>query len=142
MDKLIELFEEARRIVGFSMNRYDIPVLNQYFQKIKGAPRLWAMERVDLLEEIEMSAGQRVSLNRLAEINLGETKTHHSAEAITLYRDGKIDELKEYCINDVKLTKGLYDLYRKQNYLMMPDKKTGEIIKVEFANLSITPTLL
>lgn len=142
MDKLIELFEEARRIVGFSMNRYDIPVLNQYFQKIKGAPKLWEMERVDLLEEIEMSAGQRVSLDRLSELNLGEKKTHHSSEAITLYRDGKIDELKEYCINDVKLTKGLYDLYRKQNYLMMPDKKTGEIIKVEFANLSITPALL
>ena len=79
---------------------------------------------------------------RGAELNLGEKKTHHGSEAITLYRDGKIDELKEYCINDVKLTKGLYDLYRKQNYLMMPDKKTGEIIKVEFANLSITPALL
>ena len=142
MDKLVELFEDARRIVGFSMNRYDIPVLNQYFQKIKGAPKLWEMERVDLLEEIEMSAGQRVSLDRLAELNLGEKKTHHSSEAITLYRDGKMDELKDYCINDVKLTKGLYDLYRKQNYLMMPDKKTGEIIMVEFANLSFSPALL
>jgi len=74
MDKLAELFEDARRIVGFSMNRYDIPVLNQYFQKIKGAPKLWEMERVDLLEEIEMSAGQRVSLDRLAELNLGERR--------------------------------------------------------------------
>jgi DEAD/DEAH box helicase domain-containing protein len=143
MEKLVELFEDARRIVGFSMNRYDIPVLNQYFQKIKGAPKLWEMERVDLLEEIEMSAGQRVSLDRLAEFNLGGArKTHHGSEAITLYRDGKMDELKEYCINDVKITKELYDLYRKQNYFMMPDKKTGEIIKVEFANLSITPALL
>lgn len=142
MDKLAELFADARRIVGFSINRYDVPVLNQYFQKIKGAPRLWEMERVDLLEEIEMSSGQRVSLNRLSEINLGATKTHHGSEAITLYRDGKMDELKEYCTQDVKLTKDLYDLYRKQNYLMMPDKKTGEIVKVEFANLSITPALL
>jgi hypothetical protein len=33
MDKLAELFADARRIVGFSMNRYDIPVLNNYFQR-------------------------------------------------------------------------------------------------------------
>ena len=38
MDKLVELFEDARRIVGFSMNRYDIPVLNNYFQRVPGAP--------------------------------------------------------------------------------------------------------
>ncbi len=142
MDKLAELFGDARRIVGFSMNRYDIPVLNNYFQRLKGAPKLWEMERVDLLEEIEMATGSRVSLDRLAGANLGLSKTHHSSEAGALYREGKIDELKEYCVNDVKLTKELYDLYRKQNFLMVPSKKTGEVVKVEFANLAITPSLL
>jgi DEAD/DEAH box helicase domain-containing protein len=142
MDKLAELFSDARRIVGFSMNRYDIPVLNNYFQRLKGAPKLWEMERVDLLEEIEMATGSRVSLDRLAGANLGLSKTHHSSEAGALYREGKIDELKGYCVNDVKLTKELYDLYRKQNFLMVPSKKSGEVVKVEFANLAITPSLL
>lgn len=142
MEKLAELFHDARRIVGFSMNRYDIPVLNHYFQRLKNGPRLWEMERVDLLEEIEMATGQRVSLDRLAEANLGEKKTHHGSEAGALYREGKIEELKEYCVNDVKLTKDLYDLYRKQNFLMVPSKKTGEIEKVEFANLAVIPSLL
>ena len=142
MDKLADLFNDARRIVGFSMNRYDIPVLNNYFQRLKGAPKLWEMERVDLLEEIEMATGSRVSLDRLAGANLGLSKTHHSSEAGALYREGKIEELKEYCVNDVKLTKELYDLYRKQNFLMVPSKKSGEVIKVEFANLDIAPSLL
>jgi DEAD/DEAH box helicase domain-containing protein len=142
MDKLAELFSDARRIVGFSMNRYDIPVLNNYFQRLKNGPKLWEMERVDLLEEIEMATGSRVSLDRLAGANLGTGKTHHGSEAITLYNEGKMDELKEYCINDVKLTKELYDLYRKQNFLMVPSKKTGEMEKVEFANLAIIPSLL
>ena len=142
MDKLAELFSDARRIVGFSMNRYDIPVLNHYFQRLKDAPKLWEMERVDLLEEIEMATGSRISLDRLAGANLGLSKTHHGSEAGALYREGKIDELKEYCVNDVKLTKELYDLYRKQNFLMVPSKKTGEVVKVEFANLAIIPSLL
>jgi DEAD/DEAH box helicase domain-containing protein len=142
MDKLAELFNDAKRIVGFSMNRYDVPVLNNYFQRIPGAPKLWEMERVDLLEEIEMATGQRISLDRLAGANLGVNKTHHGSEAITLYRDGKIEELKAYCLNDVKLTKDLYDLYRKQNYLLMPSKKTGEMITVEFARTNTDPSLL
>jgi hypothetical protein len=142
MDKLAELFSDARRIVGFSMNRYDIPVLNNYFQRLPGAPKLWEMERVDLLEEIEMAMGQRISLDRLANANLGLSKTHHGSEAGALYREGKIEELKEYCLNDVKLTKELYDLYRKQNFLLVPSKKTGEIEKVEFAKPLTTSALL
>lgn len=134
MDKLAELFRQARRLVGFSMNRYDVPVLNHYFQKLgASAPNLWAMERVDLLEEIEMAAKQRVSLSRLAEANLGVKKDRHGSEAIALYRDGKMDELKEYCLKDVRLTKELYDLYEKQHSLLLPDKKTGEIVQVAFA---------
>jgi hypothetical protein len=89
-----------------------------------------------------MATGQRVSLSRLAEANLGVKKDHHGSEAIGLYRDGKMEELKEYCINDVKLTKELYDLYHKQNFLLMPSKQTGEIIKVEFAKPVNTPALL
>ncbi len=143
MDKLADLFNDARRIVGFSSNRYDVPVLNNYFKKLKtGAPNLWEMERVDLLEEIELATRHRISLDRLAEANLGEKKTHHGSEAIGLYREGKIEELKNYCINDVKLTKELYDLYRTQHYLLLPDKKTGEPVKVEFAKLPAETALL
>ena len=46
-----------------------------------------------------------MSLDRLAGANLGVEKTHHSSEAGAFYREGKIDELKEYCVNDVKLTR-------------------------------------
>jgi DEAD/DEAH box helicase domain-containing protein len=115
-------------------------VLNLYFARLPAGrqglapPKLWEKERVDLLEEIEMAAGQRVSLSKLSETNLGIKKDRHGSEAIGLYKEGKMDELKEYCIKDVRLTKDLYDLYRNQRFFMMPDKKTGEIMKVEFSS--------
>lgn len=134
LERAIDLFGGARRIVGFSINKYDVPVLNIHFQRLgSAAPNLWEKERVDLLEEIESAAKQRISLSKLAEANLGVKKDHHGSEAIGLYRDGKIEELKKYCLNDVKLTKELYDLYRKQRFLLLPDKKTGDIVKIEFA---------
>ncbi|HVM76792.1 MAG TPA: ribonuclease H-like domain-containing protein [Candidatus Paceibacterota bacterium] len=143
MDNIAELFSTAKTIVGFSMNRYDVPVLNHYFLKTgNGAPNLWEKERVDLLEAIETIMKQRISLSRLAEANLGIKKEHSGKEAITLFKAGKIQELKEYCINDVKLTKELYDLYRAQNFFMMPDRNTGEMVKVAFPKPIITPRLL
>ena len=134
MEKMAELFHGASRIVGFSSNRYDTPVLHLYFQRMQiPAPNMWEKERVDLLEEVEVATGQRISLSRLAEANLGVKKDHHGSEAIDLYKEGRMDELKEYCLNDVKLTKELYDLYRKQRFFMIPDKATGELVRVEFS---------
>ena len=134
MDGLAELFRTAGRIVGFSSNRYDVPVLNHYFQKLGAKnPNIWGKERIDLLEIIESATGVRVSLSRLAEANLGVGKSHQGSEAAALYREGKMDELKEYCLNDVRITKELYDLYEKQRWLMIPSRSVGELVKVEFA---------
>ncbi len=149
MVALAELFSGAKRIVGFAMNRYDVPVLNHYFQKLKAGgpetanPNIWGKERVDLLEKIEAAnGGERVSLSRLAEANLGTPKETHGSEAPALYREGKIAELKEYCLNDVKLTKELFDLYEKQRFFMVPNKQNGETVRVEFAGIKTTPALL
>lgn len=160
-----KLFRGAERLVGFSSNRYDVPVLNLYFQKIKARPvksgkapyqtlrvatgqagiscdgiispgndglDLWKKERVDLLEEIEMATGARISLSKLAEANLGEAKDHHGSEAIGLYNEGRMKELKAYCLKDVRLTKELYDLYKNRRHFFIPDRATGEMAKVEF----------
>lgn len=144
MEPLAELFRNAKRIVGFCMNRYDVPVLNHYFQKLKSAnPNIWGKERIDLLERIESAnGGGRISLSRLAEANLGVKKEMHGSMATTLYREGKIAELKEYCLNDVKLTKSLFDLYEKQRFFMVPGKKSGDVVKVEFAGMAVSAALL
>lgn len=133
IEKLGELFRGAGKIVGFSSNRYDVPVLQNHFKE-NPATRdldLWKIERVDLLQEIEMATGLRISLSRLAESNLGSAKSGSGAEAIELYREGRIDDLKKYCLEDVRLTKELYDIYRKKGRFLIPDKKTGEVKEVE-----------
>ena len=134
IEKLGELFRDAGRLVGFSMNRYDVPVLTNYFAASAGTRDidLWQIERVDLLQEIEMATGSRISLSRIAEANLGAVKDHSGADAITMYNEGRIEDLKKYCLEDVRLTKELYDLYRTRGYFLIPDKQTGEISKVEF----------
>jgi DEAD/DEAH box helicase domain-containing protein len=122
------LLKEAGLIIGFAINRFDIPVLNKHYPF-----NLFGLPRLDILDDIEMATGSRISLNLLAEANLGLQKTHHGLEAIRLYREGNMVELRDYCLNDVKLTKELYDLGKRQGYLAVPNRKTGETAEVAFA---------
>jgi len=125
IDMAAELFKSAGLIIGFSINRFDIPVLAKYFPfNISAIPAL------DLLEELELGMGKRISLDLLAKENLGVGKTHGGLEAPRLYREGKIDELRDYCLNDVKITKELYELAERQKFLKVPQRESKEILQV------------
>jgi hypothetical protein len=134
-----KLLKQSGMVIGFAINRFDIPVLNKHYPF-----DLFALSRLDLLDEIELSVGRRISLNILARVNLGLEKTHESGlEAIRLYNEGKLDELKEYCLQDVRLTKDLYELAQKQGYLIVPDRDTGEPLraKLDFKEAELPATL-
>lgn len=132
MNELAALFRGAQVVVGFSSNRYDVPVLNNYFRNFGVGVNLWQKERVDLLELVESATGHRISLSRLAESNLGVKKDHHGSEAGELFRQKRMEELKEYCLKDVRLTKELYDVFRKDRAFLVPDRATGTLAKVTF----------
>ncbi len=121
-----KMLKSADLIIGFSINRFDIPVLKKHFDFI------YSISRFDILDEIEISLGKRIGLDLLARINLGKGKNGHGLEAAGLYHDGKIEELKKYCLNDVKITKELYDLAKTRGYLLIPQKKSDEMLKVKF----------
>ncbi len=135
LDEAAKLFDSGSLLVGFSSNRYDIPVLDVHFGKLPGEKvNLWDKNRLDLLEEIEMAFGQRISLDKLSRANFGVGKEKKGYEAIAMYKNGEMEELKKYCLQDVRLTKDLYDLYRDKGELMVPNVKTGDSVKVNFQN--------
>lgn len=120
LKELEEILKNARRIVGFSVNRFDIPVLEKYFEfNIKALPVL------DLLDEIELATGHRISLDLLAKANIGTGKTNHSLDAIAFYSSGDWESLEKYCLNDVAITRDLYELAKKQGYLMVPERNSN-----------------
>ena len=123
------MIKNAGVIVGFSISRFDLPVLKKYFV---GDFDIFSIPRLDILDEIEFALGKRVGLDILTKTNLGYGKNGHSLEAAGLYRDNKIEELKNYCLNDVKITKDLYELAKRQGYLMIPQKDDKEAIKLPF----------
>ena len=126
----MEMIKNAGMIIGFSISRFDLPVLQKHFSNTSGGD-IFSIPHLDILDEIEFNLGKRVGLDILAKTNLGYGKNGHSLDAGILYREGKIEELKNYCLNDVKITKELYELAKKQGYLMIPQKGGKEEIKLE-----------
>ena|SRR3989338_602897 len=102
--------KSAELLIGFNIRRFDLPVLAPYlFLSIETLPVL------DLMEEIEKVRGHRVALHSVAQATLGMTKTGEGWNAVNLYEQGRIEELKRYCLNDVRLTKGIYDYGCREN---------------------------
>lgn len=113
------LLAEPALLVGFSSNMFDLPILSRALNLVFDKH-----PRVDLCEELEIRTGRRVGLNTLALINLGRGKTGHGTDAPSLYKEGRFEELKTYCLNDVELTKELYDLVRTKKELKIPKKES------------------
>ena len=102
--------KDAELIIGFNIRRFDFAVLAPYlFLSVETLPML------DLMEEIEKVRGHRVALHSVAQATLGITKTGDGWNAVNLYEQGRMDELKRYCLNDVKLTKEVYEYGCREN---------------------------
>lgn len=124
-DKLGEFLRQANILIGFASKRFDVPVMEKYFDF-----KLSAIPHFDILEEVEKGLGRRVGLGVLAEANLGVGKSSHGMEAIEMYKRGEIQKLKDYCIQDVRVTKGIFDLIQKQGYLWIPQRNVPDMLKI------------
>lgn len=127
LERFGALAKSAGLLIGFSSKRFDLLVLEKYFNF-----SLALIPHFDILEEVEKIFGRRVGLGILAEANLGvgQGKTGTGLEAIELYRQGKMDELKNYCLQDVKLTKEIFDLIKAQGHLWIPQRYSPMMVKV------------
>lgn len=107
--ELEQLLSNASRVIGFNIKRFDFPVLQPYLKRIN----LAEIPYFDLMEDLEKILGHRLSLQSLATSTLNEGKSGHGLDAIQYYRNGEIEKLKRYCLDDVRLTKDLYEYGKK-----------------------------
>ncbi|OIO18968.1 MAG: hypothetical protein AUJ23_02705 [Candidatus Magasanikbacteria bacterium CG1_02_32_51] len=128
LGQLWPILEKAERIIGFNSEHFDMPILNKYY-----AGDLMSIPHLDILKIVKETSGRRYKLNDLAKATLQIEKSADGLQAIAWFKEGKIDEIKKYCEQDVKVTKELYE-YGKKNKMIYFPTLTGEIqpIGVDF----------
>ncbi len=128
MGKLAPLLQTADQIIGYNIKDFDFEVLQPYLNF-----NIFEIPYLDILEEIEKVLGHRIRLEAVAQGTLGSGKSGTGLQAILYWRNGRLDELKKYCLDDVKVTKQVYEYAMKNKKLLFSDYFSIKEIPITFA---------
>ncbi len=120
------IIESADVLITYNGDHFDIPLLNKYYPG-----DLSKIKSLDLLVEIRAVLGRRLKLDSIAEATLGKKKIGHGLEAVEWYKQGEIEKIKKYCLEDVKITKEVYEYALRKNHLKYKDNGELKQIKLD-----------
>lgn len=123
--RLAPILKNADLIVGFAINKFDLPVLQPYLGFDLGE-----IPALDMFEDVRLKLGHRVSLASLAKATLGAEKLGHGLDAVLWYREGQWQRLEEYCLQDVRLTRDLYHYGKRSGHLLFESFIDKKIVSV------------
>ncbi|MDH5533138.1 MAG: ribonuclease H-like domain-containing protein [Candidatus Pacebacteria bacterium] len=114
---LFPLLEQADVVIGFNIDGFDMPTFIPYYNgDITKIPTL------DVLTKIKESAGHRIKLDSVAQETLGIGKSGDGLDAIKYFKNQQWDELEKYCIQDVAVTRDVYDYGLNKGHVKFRNK--------------------
>ncbi|MBT5808603.1 helicase [Candidatus Uhrbacteria bacterium] len=129
LGKFYKRLELSGRLIGYNSLGFDLPVMNNYY-----AGDFLTFQNLDLLKEIHKSLGFRLKLDDVAAATVGHRKSGHGLQAVEWWKQGEVQKIKDYCIQDVKVTKDVYEYGKKYNALAYEDRLGGrKAIPVDFS---------
>lgn len=117
LPNLFPLLEKADVVIGFNIDGFDMQTLTPYYSAdIEKIPTL------DLMTRIKDSAGHRIGLDAVAQETLGVGKSGDGLDAIKYYKSGNFSALEQYCLQDVAVTRDVYDAGLKKGLVKFRNK--------------------
>ncbi|MBI3572437.1 ribonuclease H-like domain-containing protein [Candidatus Kaiserbacteria bacterium] len=129
LQKFWPIVERADLLIGFNSDTFDIPILNRYYPG-----DLAKIRSLDLLAEVYKALGRRVRLDSLAQATLGRGKSGDGLAAQAWWNAGETEKVRNYCLEDVRLTKELYDYMRERGSVRYKDLRDIREIKIDTKN--------
>jgi DEAD/DEAH box helicase domain-containing protein len=118
LSSLWPILERADMLIGYNSDAFDIPLLNRYYPG-----DISHIRSLDLMVEVQKVLGRRLRLQTLAEATLKKGKTGNGLQAMVWWQEGEIEKVRQYCIEDVRITRALYDYAREHGVLKYKDLK-------------------
>lgn len=125
--KLFPILENASYIIGYNSVAFDIPVLQGYYPGDVNH-----FSQFDLMEDIRGKIGRRLGLNDLAGATLNVKKSGHGLMAIDYFKEGKWDELKKYCLDDVIVTRDLFEHGVEKGHVLYKNERGIITVNVDW----------
>ncbi|MBF0254588.1 MAG: ribonuclease H-like domain-containing protein [Candidatus Omnitrophica bacterium] len=117
-------------LVGFNINGFDMKVLGPHLLMDVRKIRV-----LDIMDEIAKVRGHRVSLQSVAQATLNDQKSGSGWDAIQLYKDGRMEDLKRYCLDDVRITRKAFDYGLEHKKLLFFSNRdfTNHEVAIDFS---------
>lgn len=116
LPRMAPLLQSADQIIGFNIKQFDFEVLQPYLNY-----NIFEIPYYDILEEIDKVLGHKIKLEAVAQGSIGSGKSGNGLEALLYYKNGKMDLLKKYCLDDVRVTKQVYEYALNNQKLLYRD---------------------
>jgi DEAD/DEAH box helicase domain-containing protein len=126
LPQLWAILERADMLIGFNSDTFDIPILNRYYPG-----DLTKIKSLDLLVEFQKALGRRVRLQSLAEATLNKGKGGNGLQAVEWWQQGEVEKVRTYCLEDVKITREIYEYALKNGSLKYKYLKTNREVKID-----------
>jgi len=120
------IMERADVLIGFNSDYFDIPILNRYYPG-----DLTKIRSLDLLVEVQQALGRRIRLQSLAEATLNKGKGGDGLKAVEWWQKGEVEKVREYCIEDVRITRQIYEYALENKALKYKDLKQTREMKID-----------
>jgi DEAD/DEAH box helicase domain-containing protein len=122
---LVAALQAAELVVGYNIIGFDYEVLKGY----RDLP-LERLPTLDIMVDLHGKLGFRPKLDSVVQATLGVAKSADGLQALTWYREGRLDLIETYCTDDVRLTRDLY-LFGKRNRYVLVSRYSGAPLKVD-----------
>ncbi len=126
LPKLWPILEKTELLIGFNSDTFDVPLLNRYYPG-----DLTKIRSLDLLSEVYKVLGRRIRLDSLAQATLGKGKTGDGLKAQVWWAEGLKDKVAKYRVEDVRITKELYDHAVAHGLVKYKDLREKRDIKID-----------
>ena len=125
LPQLWPILERADLLIGYNSDHFDIPLLNKYYPG-----DLTKIKSLDIMVEVQRSLGRRLKLDTLADGTLNDKKLDgKGGQSVVWWRNGEVEKVREYCIQDLKLTRDLFDYALKNS--MLKYKELGKLREIK-----------
>jgi len=117
LPKFFPILEKADVLIGFNIDNFDMQTFVSYY-----AGDVSSFPTLDLLTQIKKSAGHRIGLDAVAQETLGVGKAGDGLDAIKYFQSKNWEALSKYCLQDVAVTRDIYDFGLSQGQVKFRNK--------------------
>lgn len=115
---LVDELRACDCVVGFNTRRFDFRVVQPYIDF-----NLQTLTNIDMLLDLTAVLGFRVTLDNCCAATFGECKSGSGLQSVAWWKEGRHDEVIEYCKQDVLLTRRLHEFGATHGHIKCLDRR-------------------